>query len=367
MKAEGKAEVPVSTTESTYKAVIGEQILADALSDFNDGRSWDKLFLIIDENVEKLHGDHVYSVLASHASEIHTQIIPAGEASKSTDLWKQCLDVLLENGARRNIPVVVVGGGVTGDLGGFVAATALRGMPLIHVPTTLLAMVDSSIGGKTGINHSAGKNLIGAFYQPGLVVADISFLETLPENEWINGLSEILKYAAIRDDSIFDDCSIFLEDEMKNADPEKLILLIRKCISIKADVVKQDEYESGLRAILNFGHTFAHALETECGYSRISHGQAVFLGMLAACKLSSLTGSDLKDQKLDPFRSLYTYAVDRNELAIKKLNRHMMADKKRTGPAIRFVLLESWQHPVLKEVEDEDLIREAWQVAFDEL
>jgi 3-dehydroquinate synthase len=359
--------IKVKSAAGLYEAVIGNGVLKEeiqkSLPDYND----DTIFTIIDENVNRFHSDLIDDSLNHLFDTVHKLIIPEGEESKSILSWSRCVDFLLKNGIRRNTPVLVIGGGVTGDLGGFAAASVLRGVPLFHIPTTLLSMVDSSIGGKTGINHHMGKNLVGAFYQPKRVIADVMFLETLPENEWINGLSEILKYGAIRDRSIIDDAELFLKDNFKSTDPQQLIGLISKCVQVKADIVKEDEFESGVRAFLNFGHTFAHALERSCGYSKISHGEAVYLGMQAACKLSSLTGSELESDLLEKFSSLYNYRVSKEELSYDELLQHMNSDKKKTDQFIRFVLLKTWQHPVLKTVNDNTLIRKAWEAAFDKL
>ena len=360
-------KISIQTTGSHYPAFVGQHILEENLRQILADYCSDKIFALVDENVFKLHWNGFAPLLESMTKHFHFLIIPQGEQSKSTIWWSKIMDFLLMNGARRNTPLIVFGGGVTGDLGGFAAATALRGLPLIHVPTTLLAMVDSSIGGKTGVNHDTGKNLIGSFYQPVSVIADVNFLDTLPDKEWINGLSEILKYGAIRDSEIFNMAEIFLSKNFRTADPATLIRLISTCVQIKADIVEQDEFESGQRAFLNYGHTFAHALEKACNYNTISHGEAVFLGMLAAQKLSVLTGGTLEEDYLDKFRSLYTYRVSKEELSLEKLTEYMQSDKKRTGSGINFVLLEAWQHPILKTVNDEQLISEAWNVVFDEL
>jgi 3-dehydroquinate synthase len=228
-------------------------------------------------------------------------------------------------------------------------------------------MVDSSIGGKTGVNHSTGKNLIGSFYQPERVIADIQFLESLPKKEWVNGLSEILKYGAIQDEKIFSEAKIFLEQNLQSDDSKKLINLIAKCIKIKADIVEEDEFEGGIRAFLNYGHTFAHALEKACDFDTISHGEAVFLGMLAAQELSNLTGAELQTTKLTPYRSLYNFKASKDELSYEQLNDYMKSDKKRTDQYIKFVLLNDWQQPEVKTVKDHKLINQAWDVVFNEL
>lgn len=362
-----KEEITINATSSSYNAIVGKGIFKEGLADYLKEKNADKLFVLIDENVFKHHWKTIESVLSGLVDHVHYLEVPEGESSKSVHFWNKTLDFLLNEGIRRNTPLIVIGGGVTGDLGGFTAASALRGIPLIHIPTTVLAMVDSSIGGKTGVNHTTGKNLIGAFYQPETVIADIQFLESLPKNEWINGLSEILKYGAIRDDNIFEEAEIFLKADLSQVDPKKLIQLIAKCVKIKADIVEQDEFESGVRAFLNYGHTFAHALEKASDFHKISHGEAVFLGMLAAEKLSELTGANLQTTKLHQFRSLYTFRVSKDELSYKHLNEYMKSDKKRTDQHIKFVLLTAWQHPEVKTVKNKELINEAWDVVFDEL
>lgn len=362
-----KAEITINATASSYKAAVGNNILEDELAAFLEEEEADKLFVLIDENVFEHHWNAIQPILSNHSEKLFHMTIPEGESSKSVQFWTKTLDFLLNEGIRRNTPLLVIGGGVTGDLGGFTAATALRGIPLVHIPTTVLAMVDSSIGGKTGVNHSTGKNLIGSFYQPKRVIADIQFLNSLPKKEWINGLSEILKYGAIRDEKIFTEAKIFLEQNLQPDDSKKLIDLIAKCIKIKADTVEEDEFEGGIRAFLNYGHTFAHALEKACDFDTISHGEAVFLGMLAAQELSNLTGAELQTTKLTPYRSLYNFRASKDGLSYERLNDYMKSDKKRTDKFIKFVLLNDWQQPEVKTVKDHNLINQAWDVVFNEL
>ncbi|MCC5942071.1 MAG: 3-dehydroquinate synthase [Balneolaceae bacterium] len=357
----------ITSSSGIYSVLIGKDVFSDGLQEVLKKSSTDKAFLLIDENVENHHGDFILTSLQKHFANVEKMTVPQGEESKSVSFWSDVSGFLLQNGVRRNTPLFVAGGGVTGDLGGFAAATTLRGIPLIHIPTSVLAMVDSSIGGKTGINHTTGKNLIGAFYKPEAVIADTRFLDSLPRREWVNGLSEILKYGAIRDDSIFSDAEIFLQEDLSKTDPLALINLIEKCIRIKADIVQKDEYEGNIRAFLNYGHTFAHALEKECRFDSISHGEAVYLGMLAAGWLSIQCGGDLEENKLEKFSSLYSYKITVGQLSTDNLIHHMQADKKRIENHIRFVLLDRWQHPVLKTVKDRELIKQAWSIVLGEL
>lgn len=357
----------IQSSSGSYTACTGRDILPDMLKKELSRLSSDTLFLLVDENVQAHHGRYIEESLRPCCDTLHTMAVPPGEASKSNRFWEKTLDFLLTQGVRRNTPLLVAGGGVTGDLGGFAAATALRGIPLIHIPTTVLAMVDSSIGGKTGINHTTGKNLIGSFYQPRAVIADTRFLSSLPKREWVNGLSEILKYAAIRDEAIFDEAEIFLEKDLNTINQDELSALISKCIKIKAAIVEEDEFESGIRAFLNFGHTFAHALEKVCAFDTISHGEAVYLGMQAALTLSELTGANLQQNKLEKYNSLYQYRIAAEQLSFDDIFSAMHQDKKRTDQHIKFVLLEKWQQPVVKAVKDTELIKQAAESIFNEL
>lgn len=359
----------VKTTGNQYHIYTGNHILEKKLQDTLCNHATDRIFLLVDENVARYHQKYIDRALNQITSDVKQVIIPEGESSKSMKRYSDSLDFLLKNGVRRNTPIIVIGGGVTGDLGGFVAATALRGIPLIHIPTTLLSMVDSAIGGKTGINHTSGKNLIGSFYQPSVVISDIHFLSTLPQNEWINGLSEVLKYGAIHNGEIFTDAEIFLEDyhNLVEDKPDILMSLIDKCVKVKAEIVGKDEMESGVRAFLNYGHTFAHALEKAADFHQMSHGEAVFLGMLGAEKLSILSGASIDSHPMDTFRPLYKYRVPKDKLSLDRLMDYMQSDKKRTGANLTFVLLNNWQHPAVKTVVDRGMIESSWMVILNEI
>ncbi len=323
-----------------------------------------KAFVVIDANVHALHGEAVEKQLQRYFDTTTILKIPEGESSKSISQWRQLQDQLLTKGVERTTPIIAVGGGVTGDLGGFVAATALRGIPLVHLPTSLLAMVDSSIGGKTGINHQTGKNLIGAFYQPDAVFADTDFLQTLKRNEWVGGLAEMLKYAAIDSPAMFQELQKAIE---KGFEPsEKWTELIRKSASVKAEVVQEDELESGTRAYLNFGHTFGHSLEKQSGYGNISHGQAVYVGMLAAVHYSNALGAPINKARFSPFNTLYPVRLP-DHVTIQDLIEAMHYDKKVKNDVIRLVLLKEWGVPFVETGTDKSLLRESWQAAFEAL
>jgi 3-dehydroquinate synthase len=246
-------------------------------------------FVVADENV-RAHADAVSQSLTTAGFRVTTAILPPGESQKSLATMSTLYDRLADAQADRRTLVVAVGGGVVGDLAGFVAATFNRGLPFLQVPTTLLAMVDSSVGGKVGINHPKAKNLIGAFHQPVGVWIDTAFLETLPDREYRSGLAEVLKYGMILDPEFF----IFLENHIEEVlarDPAAVRHMVGRSCRLKADVVEKDEREeTGLRAMLNYGHTFAHAFETVGGYGAWLHGEAVAAGIVCASKLAERRG-----------------------------------------------------------------------------
>ncbi len=359
--------VDVKSSSGTYTLTTGRSILEKKLRKIKEWQSFESCFLFVDENVWKHHESRITHAFDDADYSYQIRIIPAGEKSKSISHWEQLTDYLLASGVRRNTPLFAIGGGVTGDLAGFVASTTLRGIPLIHIPTTLLAMVDSSIGGKTGVNHSSGKNLVGSFYQPLEVIADINFLDTLPDREWTNGLSEILKYGAIRDEQIFEDAELFLKPGKPIEYLAELSELILKCAKIKADIVEEDEFEAGSRAYLNFGHTFAHAMEKVADFNLISHGEAVYLGMLAAIKLSKLKGAEIEDSSLRLFRNLYSFQITGNTLKMENLLHAMKLDKKVVDENYRFILLQDWQQPFVTSVTNVGLIKKAWLAVINEL
>lgn len=249
-----------------------------------------RVLIICDAAVQAVHGSAVQKSLLEAGAEVRMVAVPSGEQTKSYEQTQRLYDHLVDMSADRRTIVVAVGGGVTGDLAGFVAATYARGLRFVQVPTTLLSMVDSSVGGKTGINHPRGKNLIGAFHQPIGVLIDLATLGTLPDREYRSGLAEVVKYGVILDVEFFD----YLEQNitgLNTRDPEVLRHVVARSCELKADVVRQDEYETtGLRAVLNYGHTFGHALEALAGYGSILHGEAVSIGMVCASRLAESLG-----------------------------------------------------------------------------
>lgn len=351
-------EVTISI-EDQYPIRVGRKI-QNELPDFcSEHYSPDKVIVIIDEKVHRLHGSKIQTMCSDYFRDILWLEVPEGERSKSLSQWRSLVNRILEDGVERGTPLLAVGGGVTGDLAGYVAASALRGIPLIHVPTTLLAMVDSAIGGKTGLNHATGKNLIGAFYQPDAVFADVDFLQTLEQKEWITGMAEILKYAAIRKPELFDQLA-----ELSKRIPESddgWIEVISESARIKVDVVKEDALEAGKRAFLNFGHTFGHALEKVAGYGSISHGEAVFAGMIAATHFSQQLGYPVDDIRFAPFLPLYKGQIQSLPTDINALIEAMKTDKKVKDNTLQLVLLKEWGSPYIQPCTNLSKLEDAWQ------
>lgn len=321
---------------------IGYGLLADWRLEGNP-------ILIADRQVWDLHGHRI-----RFPHRLFT--VEPGEESKRWEEAGRLVDAVLRSGVRRQTPVVVMGGGVAGDLGGFVASMVLRGLPLYHVPTTLLAMVDSSIGGKTGVNHATGKNLIGAFHPPMRIVMDLDTLATLPEREWRCGLGEVLKYGMIHDASLLEPDYALMEDWEA---------VIRVCSAYKTRIVEEDERESGIRAYLNYGHTFAHALENVAGYGALAHGEAVYVGLVAAARLGERLGLGVGPDALIRHRHLFPLDLDAFPSRIDDLIQAMGNDKKMRSASIRFVLVETFGNPFLLEIDDLDAIRDAWRFALD--
>ena len=262
--------------------------------------------------------------------------LPDGEAHKTVSTVQSILDRLVESKAGRDVTIVALGGGVVGDIAGFAAACYMRGVAFVQVPTTLLAQVDSSVGGKTGVNHPGGKNLIGAFHQPRSVIIDTDTLSTLSDREFRAGLAEVIKHGAIADTEFLG----WLEDNMVtllNRDPEALACAIRRSCEIKADVVAEDEREAGKRALLNFGHTFGHAIENTVGYGEWLHGEAVAAGMLMAAAMSDI--EDAERQRLVSLVEAAGLPVDPPAAGAENLREAMKLDKKVQSNKIRFVLL----------------------------
>ncbi len=297
--------------------------------------------IITDTNVGRQYAQPAYNSLLRAGFEPSLIVVPAGETAKSLKVVQSCYDRLAAHRLERKSFLVALGGGVVGDLAGFVAATYLRGIPFVQVPTTLLAQVDSSVGGKVGVNLKAGKNLVGAFHQPRLVLCDLNTLGTLPMSEYRAGLAEVIKYGIIYDSTLFTRLERDLPKLLRR-EPKILTTIVARCCQIKAEVVGQDETENGLRAILNFGHTIGHAIEAISGYGKYLHGEAISIGQIAAARLSAiLTRLPLNDATriTDLFRRAgLPIQVKLNASQRAKLFAAMKLDKKVSRGEIRFVL-----------------------------
>ena len=327
----------------------------------------DRCAIITDTNVGRKFAKPVYESLLKAGFEPVLITVPAGEKAKSLKSVQSCYDQLAAHRLERKSFIVALGGGVVGDLAGFVAATYLRGIPFVQIPTTLLAQVDSSVGGKTGVNLRAGKNLVGAFYQPRLVLCDLDTLKTLPEREFRAGLAEVVKYGIIFDAKLFAQLERDLPKILKR-DQKILAPIIARCCEIKAEVVAQDETENGLRAILNFGHTIGHAIENSSGYGKYLHGEAIAIGQVAAAKLShkilGLASDDIARIEKLFVRAGLPVRIKLNSAQRKKLFTAMKLDKKVSAGEIKFVLVEKigkvvWGQSASSAIIDQVLVGDA--------
>ncbi len=330
-----------SQISHSYKIHIGRDIIDRVGVLLNKGNWINRYVIITDSRVNTLHGKRVLDSLRQMDLKIDLISFPAGEPSKNIQTCLQLVEKLIALGVDRHTALIALGGGVTGDMTGFIASIYMRGLPFFQLPTTLMAQVDSSIGGKTGIDIPAGKNLLGTFYQPQAVFIDLTFLQTLPDSEFNNGLSEILKHGIIEDPQLLTS----LEEEtqaVRKRDFKLLEKIITKSCRIKKRIVEMDEKEGGLRRILNFGHTLGHALESESGYA-LSHGQAVAIGMVYAAtlseKLNYLPSTDREriESLIKAFELPHRIPKD---LETKALMSRLTKDKKKEGSHIPFILLK---------------------------
>ncbi|MBQ6130908.1 MAG: 3-dehydroquinate synthase [Selenomonadaceae bacterium] len=322
-------KILVDLGAKSYEIFIGKDILG-SVEKFVSG----KALLVTQENIFKLCGEKFPYEVA---------LIPDGETSKSLGEAEKLFTRAIEAGLDRKSVVIALGGGVVGDLAGFVAATFMRGINLIQIPTTLLAQVDSSVGGKTAVNHALGKNLIGAFHQPRAVFIDLNFLKTLPEREIKSGLGEVVKYGVISDENFF----AYLEDNAEKIlqrDLKTLAHVVKRSCEIKAEVVAADEKESGLRRILNFGHTLAHAIEEQTGYKKFRHGEAVAIGMVAAAQISHELGKTSAEnvQRLEKLLKRFDMVTTCAGLDADKLYAVTFRDKKTVGGKVNWVLMKNF-------------------------
>ncbi|MFO8011108.1 MAG: 3-dehydroquinate synthase [Dehalococcoidia bacterium] len=340
----------VTTPTESYPVFIGWDIMGSLGEKMARLGLADEAYIISDDLVFPLYGERVKASLEKSGFTVDSLVVPHGEMSKFYPVAMRIYDFLVLHRAERSHSIVALGGGVVGDLAGFVAATFLRGMPLIHVPTSLVGMVDSSIGGKVALNHNEGKNLIGAFYQPRMVFSDVQALTTLPEREFISGWAEVIKHGLIRDSEYVS----FLEKNagsLLSLDPSLIVEAVRRSATIKATIVSADEKERGLRTILNYGHTIAHGLEAATGYNRMLHGEAVAVGMTGAADISKEVGLIDEDtvSRQNFLLGSYGLPVDARGVDVEAVIRSIELDKKVFMKSVRWVLLRQMGIAVIRD------------------
>ncbi|KGY13407.1 3-dehydroquinate synthase [Vibrio tubiashii] len=331
--------ITVSLDERSYPISIGAGLFNDP-AHLSLLSAKQKVVVISNVTVAPLYADKILSILKQLDCEASVLELPDGEQYKSLETFNTVMSFLLEGNYARDVVVIALGGGVIGDLVGFSAACYQRGVDFIQIPTTLLSQVDSSVGGKTAVNHKLGKNMIGAFYQPKAVLIDIDCLKTLPQREFAAGIAEVIKYGIIYDQEFF----VWLEqnlDKLYQLDEQALTYAIARCCQIKAEVVAQDEKESGIRALLNLGHTFGHAIEAELGYGNWLHGEAVSSGTVMAAKTAQLQGL-ISEQQVERIISILKRAQlpvhTPDTMSFADFMKHMMRDKKVLSGELRLVL-----------------------------
>ena len=334
--------ITVSLPQDSYAIAIAPDSLKDLGSKMKQLKIGKKVLVVSNPEIFNHYGDACLESLQAAGFEACTHLIPAGEEYKNLQSIQQVYDTALSNRFERSSTFVALGGGVVGDMTGFSAATWLRGVNFVQVPTSLLAIVDASVGGKTGVNHPQGKNLIGAFYQPKLVAIDPNLLKTLPLREFRAGVAEVIKYGVIWDEDLFtklEHCDRL--DSLDNVSQQVLEMMITRSCQAKAEVVSQDEKESGLRAILNYGHTIAHAVESLTHYKQFVHGEAVAIGMVAAGKIAVEMGLWTEEEAKRQDALIVKAGLPTEippELAIEDILETIKSDKKVKAGKVRFIL-----------------------------
>ena len=354
--------INIDLGDRSYPIYVGDQLIDNPTVLLNHIHTR-TIVVVTNTTVAPLYLDTVTQSLGNN-THIIPIILPDGEQYKNTETLNTIYEVLLKNKCDREVMLIALGGGVIGDITGFAAASFMRGVKFIQIPTTLLSQVDSSVGGKTGINHALGKNMIGAFYQPQCVIADVGLLKTLPDRELSAGLAEVIKYGLIRDAAFF----VWLEKTMPsliNKDPSTLIEAVIRSCENKADVVAQDEFESskGIRATLNLGHTFGHAIEHAMGYGNWLHGEAVAAGMVMAAFLSQELGW-LKPDEFDRIKQLMANAnlpINPPDIAVDQFMGLMQSDKKSQRGRIHLILQKTIGDAILTSDYPEAVLRKTLQ------
>ncbi|MBI4006974.1 MAG: 3-dehydroquinate synthase [Planctomycetes bacterium] len=351
-------KIPVNLGERSYQITIGKNILSQ-LGDFIIRLTKPcKTLIITDKNVNALYADIVSKGLAAHKFDVKVVSMEPGEEKKTLSTVEVLYDAFFDHGMDRKSLVIALGGGVVGDVAGFAASTFMRGVPFVQVPTSLLAQVDSSVGGKVGVNHPRGKNMIGSFYQPIAVFIDTVTLSTLPRAELLAGMVEVIKYGVIRDASLFDYVEKSLPKILELND-DALKTIISKSCNIKARVVEEDEREAGLRAILNYGHTIGHALEALTEYKKYRHGEAVAIGMAYASKMAVIMGLADETVSMRQISLLKRLGMPTENREIKPddIINTLYLDKKTLGGRLRFILPTKIGEVIISDKVTEEVIR----------
>lgn len=351
-------KLTVALSERSYPIYIGQNILTNFQS--FPLKSGERVLIATNDTIAPLYLNAVEKMLEENGVKVDTVVVPDGEKYKTIETWNTILTSLLAKNHTRNSVLIALGGGVIGDVVGFAAACYQRGIRFIQVPTTLLSQVDSSVGGKTAINHPLGKNMIGAFYQPQAVVIDINCLKTLPQRELSAGLAEVIKYGIIMDQDFFNWLEQNIEDLLA-LEPNAMSYCIAYCCELKAKIVAADETEQDLRAILNLGHTYGHAIEAELGYGNWLHGEAISVGMLMAAQAAKLLGH-FKESDINRIKQLLIRAklpVTKPEMmSTESYITHMLRDKKVLSGKLRLVLpFEIGQVQVIDDVNQEIVLQ----------
>lgn len=341
-----------------YPILLGAGILSGLGEAVRERMGGDRICIVTDSRVARFYLPLARKSLEKAGYQVFSQEVPEGEETKSLAWVSKLYDFLIEMNLDRGSGLVALGGGVVGDLAGFVAATYLRGIPYAQVPTSLVAQVDASVGGKTGVNHPLGKNLIGAFYQPWLVYTDVRLLTTLPRRDFLAGLAELVKYGAIRDAGLF----AYLEERLPDVlgyDEEALLYLVRESCRIKAEIVEKDEREEGVRTILNFGHTLGHAVETLTQYSQFKHGEATAIGMVFAAEVSCAQGLLPRDEarRLRKLLSRAGLPTDFPDFPRKDYEKVVARDKKGKSGLLNFVLIGPLGQATLRPMRLSEILR----------
>jgi 3-dehydroquinate synthase len=346
-------EISVPLGDRTYPILFGANIL-ECLPERLLGINFPKrVALVTNPKVDNLYGNQVCRFLQQGGFSVVKNIIPDGEEYKSLTTLEQIYDELIANNFDRGTGLIALGGGVVGDIAGFAAATFLRGIPFVQIPTTLLAQVDSSVGGKTAVNHSLGKNLIGAFYQPQLVLIDVTTLNTLDPREVSAGLAEVIKYGIIKDSEFF----CWLEEnaeKLADRDIPSLITVVKRSCQIKADIVEVDEKEGSVRAYLNYGHTFGHAIEALTEYGHWKHGEAVAIGMVVAARISQALDlcSSVDVSRITDLLRRFNLPVDPPDYSLRDYVTAMQRDKKVSEGTLTLILNQGIGRVVTKKIPD---------------